>query len=335
MQSLPYGPLAVVLSTSLALPGAALARVAPPPAGPAADPTAMSDEDRMEVAKGLYGEGVASLEGGDAATALSKFESAYNDYAPGLHIFNYNIGQAAFELGDCVKAKTAMQRFLDLVPDHDLRGDATETILEIERSGCANSAAAAPVVTPAPTTTPTPTGPSDLDNEDAPELTSRRDAREDQIEAEVEEKESKKAGPLLISGAVLAGVGGLALIGGAISLGLANKKANDLAGLASPGPTGFPNGNYSDDEVFQLDRNSLPANNAATIALFVGGGVLAAVGVSLLVVDAKKKKGRKKSSGKDAKRDGSRSAAAKRPRLVGLGAGPMRGGAAASAAVRF
>ena len=323
--------LALTLSASLALPGSVLA--APPPA----DPSGMSDEEKLEVAKGLYGEGVAALDAGDAASALSKFEQAYNTYAPGLHIFNYNIGQAAYALNDCVKAKTAFQRFLDLVPDHDLRGDATEQILQIERSGCAATSTPTPATTTTPTTTtPTTTAPSALDNEDAPELTSRRDAREDQIEAEVEEKNSKKAGPLLIGGAVSLGLGGLALIGGAVSLGLANKKANDLANLASPGPTGFPNGNYSDDEVFNLDRNALPANNIATIALFVGGGVLAAVGVSLLVVDAKKKKGRKASDKNAKKKDGDEETAGlSRPRLVGLGAAPMRGGAAASAAVRF
>ena len=337
MPQLLKAPLALALSTSLALPGVAMA--APPPASPAGDPAAMSDEEKMEVAKGLYGEGVAALEAGDAASALQKFESAYNDYAPSLHVFNYNIGQAAYELGDCVKAKTSFQRFLDLVGDHDLRGDATEKILEIERSGCANTTAPAAVTTPTPTTTtPAPTtttGPSELDNEDAPELTSRRDEREDQIEAEVEERDSKKAGPLLISGAALTAVGGLSLIGGAVSLGLANKKANDLANLASPGATGFPDGNYSDDEVFNLDRNALPANNAATIALFIGGGVFTAVGVSLLIVNAKKKKG-KKAGDKNAKADDGKSASVRsRPRLVGLGAGPMRGGAAASAAVRF
>lgn len=336
MPQLLKAPLALALSTSLALPGVAMA--APPPASPAGDASAMSDEEKMEVAKGLYGEGVAALEAGDAATALQKFESAYNEYAPSLHVFNYNIGQAAYELGDCVKAKTSFQRFLDLVGEHDLRGDATEKILEIERSGCANTTAPAAVTTPTPATTPAPTtttGPSELDNEDAPELTSRRDEREDQIEAEVEERDSKKAGPLLISGAALTAVGGLALIGGAVSLGLANKKANDLANLASPGATGFPDGNYSDDEVFNLDRNALPANNAATIALFIGGGVFTAVGVSLLIVNAKKKKG-KKAGDKNAKANDEKSASVRsRPRLVGLGAGPMRGGAAASAAVRF
>jgi len=323
---LSQSPLALVLSASLALPSVALARVAPAPVAPVAAGE-MTPEQQMETAKGLYGEGVAALDAGDAATALTKFESAYNEYAPSLHVFNYNIGQAAFALNDCVKAKTAFQRFLDLVPEHTLRGDATERILEIERSGCANVAAAAAPVAAA--TTPVPVNYDD-ESDDAPDLTSRKNAREDKIEEEEEEEDAKKVPKLLLVGSILAGVGGLSLIGGAVSLGLANKKANDLAGLASPGPTGFPDGNYSDDDVFNLDRNQLPANNKATIGLFAGGGVLATVGVALIIVHVKKKKGGKRKPG-----DGDKDARTGGPRLVGLGAAPTRGGGGASATLRF
>lgn len=339
MLSLHQAPLAVLVSTCLTLPGVAFAAPLHASLGAStaqAPPAEMSDAEKMEVAKGLYGEGVSALEGGDAATALAKFESAYHEYAPTLHVFNYNIGQAAYELGDCAKAKQAFQRFLDLVSEHPMRGDATERILEIERSGCA---AAAPAVAPTPEAPPVTTGPSAADNVDAPELTSRRDEREEKIDEEVAVNESKKAGPLLVSGAVAAGIGGLALVGGAVSLALANKKANELADLASPGPTGFPNGNYSDDKVFNLDRNSLPANNGATIALFSVGGVATAVGVALLVVHFKRKKG-KKAGDKNAWRSSTRMAKAdvpaSRPRLMGIGAAPMPGGgASASASVRF
>ena len=279
----------------------------------------------MEVAKGLFSEGDAAMAAGDFATALQKFEDAYNTYAPSVHVFNFNIGQAAYNLGDCAKAKTAFQRFLDLVPDHPARGDAQEKLLEIERTGCA-----AAVPEPADTgaaAAPVSTGPVAADNEDAPELTSKRSAREDAIDDEVEERDSKRASGMLIAGAVLTALGGAGLIGGAVSVGLANKKATDLAGLASPGPTGFPDGNYSDDEVFDLDRNKLPANNAATIGLFVGGGVLTAVGVTLIVLDVRRKK--------KSQKPGDKNAARGRPQLVNVGPGFMRGGAGASATVRF
>lgn len=316
-------PVALLLSTLLALPPATAA-AAPPPTSPAGDPSTMSPEEKMEVAKGLFGEGDAAMAAGDFATALQKFEEAYNTYAPSVHVFNFNIGQAAYNLGDCAKAKQAFQRFLDLVPEHDARGDAQEKLLEIDRSGCANAVPEPAETTPA---APVSTGPVAADNEDAPELTSRRSEREDAIDDEVEERDSKRASGMLIAGAVLTALGGAGLIGGAVSVGLANKKATDLAGLASPGPTGFPDGNYSDDEVFDLDRNKLPANNAATIGLFVGGGVLTAVGVTLIVIDVRRKKKNKKPGDKNALRH--------RPQLVNVGGGFVRGGAGATATVKF
>lgn len=327
---MPYAQssFAVVLSTLLALPTTALA-AAPPPSSPAGDTSAMSPEEKMEVAKGLFGEGDAAMQAGDFATALQKFEEAYNTYAPSVHVFNFNIGQAAYSLGDCAKAKSAFQRFLDLVSDHPARGDAQEKLLEIERSGCANAVPEPAATTTTPPATSTTTGPVAADNEDAPELTSKRSARETAIEAEVEEKDSKRASGMLIAGAVLTAVGGAGLIGGAVSVGLANKKANDLAGLASPGPTGFPDGNYSDDEVFDLDRNKLPANNAATIGLFVAGGVFTAVGVTLIVLDVRKKKKNKKPGDKNARNRG------EKPQLVNVGGAYLPGGAGASATVRF
>ena len=310
-----HGFLALALSSSLAL--------APLPAlasNLVQDPSTMSDEDKMNMAKQLYGEGDAALNDGDAATALTKFEDAYNNYAPSLHIFNHNIGLAALELGDCVKAKTSFQRFLDLVPDHPARSQAQEKLLEIERSKCDEQQAAQPepaaVVTPAPVS-------AEHDNQDAPELTSRRSEREDAIEEERDETDAKRASGKLIAGAALTAVGAAGLIGGGVSLGIASRRANDLASLASPGATGFPEGDYSDDDVANLDRNGLPAANTAAIALFVGGGVLAVVGATLIVLDVRDKKA------------GDKNARAKGPRLTSIGPTFMRGGGGAGATVRF
>jgi tetratricopeptide (TPR) repeat protein len=312
-------PLALALSLSIAL--------GPVPALAAAqDPATMSDADKLKKAKSLYGEGDVAFKAGDNATALTKFEEAYNVYAPSLHVFNINIGLAAHELGDCVKAKTAFQRFLDLVEGHPARKQAQEKLLEIERSGCAN------VVAPTPEPTPVVSEPIDpaLENQDAPELTSRRDEREEAADEEREEKDSKKASGKLIAGAALTGLGVAALIGGAVSLGIANKRANNLAELASPGATGFPAGDYSDDSVANLDRQGLPAANTASIGLFVAGGVLTTVGVVLIVLDVTGKK-------KAALKGGDQNArASERPRLTGLGPMPMRGGGGGVAAsLRF
>lgn len=315
--SLALSPLALALALSVAM--------APLPVLAATqDPATMSDADKLKKAKALYGEGDAAFKGGDNATALTKFEEAYNVYAPQLHVFNINIGLAAFELGDCVKAKTAFQRFLDLVSEHPARKQAQEKLLEIERSGCAN---VAPTPEPVPVET-TPVDPA-IDNQDAPELTSRRDEREEAAESEREEKNSKKASGKLIGGAVLTGLGVSALIGGAVSLGIANKRANELAELASPGPTGFPAGDYSDDDVANLDRSGLPAANTAAIGLFAAGGVLTTVGVVLIVLDITgKKKAGNKAGDKNARKAG--------PQLTGLGPTLMRGGGGGvSASLRF
>lgn len=309
-----HGTLSFALSLSMAL--------APLPVlGATQDPSTMSDADKLKRAKALYGEGDAAFKGGDNATALTKFEEAYNVYAPQLHVFNINIGLAAFELGDCVKAKTAFQRFLDLVSEHPARKQAQEKLLEIERSGCAN---VAPTPEPTPTVTETPIDPS-VENQDAPELTSRRSEREEAAESERKETKSKKASGKLIAGAVLSGLGVGALIGGAVSLGIANKRANELAGLASPGPTGFPAGDYSDDTVANLDRSGLPSANTAAVGLFVAGGVLTTVGVVLIVLDVTGKK-------KAALKGGDKNARKQSPRLTGLAPTLLRGGGGGVAA---
>ena len=314
-----YHSLALALSLSVAL--------APLPvlAANVQDPSTMSDDEKMEMAKQLYGEGDAAINAGDAATALAKFEEAYNTYAPSLHVFNINIGLAAYELGDCMKAKTAFQRFLDLVPDHPARAQAQEKLLEIERSKCAEQQAATAATTT--TTSSTPIS-ADYENEDAPELTSRRTEREEAIETEREETDSKRASGKLIAGAALTGVGVVGIIGGAVSLGIANKRANELATLASPGPTGFPEGDYSDDDVANLDRSGLPAANTASVVLFVAGGVLTTVGVTLIVLDRTSKK-------KAGKPGGDKNASNKGPRLTSVGPTMWRGGAGAAATVRF
>jgi len=308
---------ALALSLSIAL--------APVPVLAAAtqDPATMSDADKLKKAKSLYGEGDAAFKGGDNATALTKFEEAYNVYAPQLHVFNINIGLAAFELGDCVKAKTAFQRFLDLVSEHPARKQAQEKLLEIERSGCAN-------VAPTPEPVPVVSEPVDaaVENQDAPELTSRRSEREEAAETERKETKSKKASGKLIAGAALTGLGVAALVGGAVSLAIANKRANELAGLASPGPTGFPSGDYSDDMVANLDRTGLPAANKASVGLFIAGGALTTVGVVLIVLDVTgKKKAALKGGDKNAKSSG--------PKLTGLGPAVLRGGGGVSASLRF
>ncbi len=319
------------LSTASSIP--------PPTLG---DPAEMANEDRTASAMTLYQQGAALLEDGKALEAMHKYEEAYHQYAPDRHVFNYNIGWAAFEAGQCDAAAEAFQAFLDLVADHELRGSAQEQMLAIQRGQCQDAtvptgatttttAANGATATPPATTLPPPS-----DVYDGPPLESEETKRKKQIEIERATADDAKKSGMLIGGAVATAVGGLGLIGGAISLGLANKKANDLADLASPGPTGFPNGDYGSDNVFDLDRNKLPANNAATIALFAGGGVLTAVGVTLITLDVRKRKNGGRALDDNANTP-SKGATAKRRRvrLRGLAATPTRRGLTASATVAF
>lgn len=267
----------------------------------------MSDKDKMERAKTLFGEGDAAFQSGDFGTALTKFEEAYNVYAPSIHVFNINIGLAAYELGDCLKAKTSFQRFLDLVPDHPARGEAQEKLLELERKGCEPPAETepAPIAAGGSGSDASFGGSSSYtatDDDDAPVLTSSSKERKQQAERERRAiKASKK--PMLVAGAVLTGVGVLALAGGGVSMALAIRKRDQLAGFAQPGPTGFSPYHYTNDrqidaQVFDLDRNKLMSNNYATIALFAVGGAATIAGVALIgahVAKAKKSKGSEES----------------------------------------
>ena len=339
LSSFAARPLSLCLAAALTVPfgpgGTAFAAgavdAAPAPGSPG-DPAAMTPEQKLEKAKQLFGEGNAALEAGDAVTALARFEDAYFNYTPERHKFNFNIGVAAYAAGDCVKAKAAWQRFLDLVPEDPNRGEAQLKILEIERSGCANVAPT--------TTTPTPTtsAPVDDGEDDAPILTSRRNEREDVIERERDHADAKRTHPMVIAGAVLTGVGAGLTVGGIVSAVLANRTANKLADLASPGPTGFPGGNYADDEVFDLDRNKLKAQNTAYLIMLPLGGVLLVSGVVVLAIGAKKQKQLRKSTGADGGGNAdSPPADARLPRARFVGGGPtlLKGGAGVGATLKF
>ena len=336
LSSLVARPLSLCLAASLVLPTSATAFaagavVAAPAPGAPADPAAMTPEQKLEKAKQLFGEGNAALEAGDAATALARFEDAYFNYTPDRHKFNFNIGVAAYAAGDCVKAKAAWQRFLDLVPEDPNRGEAQLKILEIDKSGCAN---VAPTTT---TTTPTTTAPVDDGEDDAPILTSRRDEREDVVERERDTADAKRTHPMVIAGAVLTGVGAGLTVGGIVAAVLANRTANELADLASPGPTGFPGGNYADDDVFDLDRNKLRAQNTAYLVMLPLGGVLLVSGVVVLALGVKKQKAARRKMGVDESDDSGPPEEARLPRARFVGGGPtlLKGGAGVGATIKF
>ncbi len=87
----------------------------------------------LDQAKKLYGEAMAAMEAKDFATAVSKFEGAYQ-FAPDKHAFNYNIASAAELAGDCRKAQNHYKMFLDLVPKHEARASAQKTLAKLQKT---------------------------------------------------------------------------------------------------------------------------------------------------------------------------------------------------------
>jgi tetratricopeptide (TPR) repeat protein len=88
-------------------------------------------QQQMDYAKQLYEQGVAAMEAKDYDEALRLFGEAYR-YAPQLHLFNFNIGNAAELAGNCQRARTAFKMFLDLVPDHPERGTVQKKLDVLE-----------------------------------------------------------------------------------------------------------------------------------------------------------------------------------------------------------
>ncbi len=311
--------LSFTLAVSLGV-GPHVAHAASPYAG-LQDPL---KQQQMEYAKQQFAEGEKLLADGKAAEAVKKYETAYQ-YAPELHLLNYNIGVAAMQAGDCVKAKTAFQRFLDLVPEHEMRGDAQQQLLEIERSGCAKTAAPPP-------------GP--VTDEDAPDLTSKRPGSDDEGgDEQPDDGDGKRDRPRKMNTLMLAGVGlmaggGALLLSGGIAGLVALSNAKKLNQLGMGGPTGFSPNSYEDDSIFRLDVGRKNAAITSAILMPLGGALLV-TGVALFVVGHKKKKAEKASAPGEG--DGADKAAARRRRVRVTGVGPtwLRGGGGVSASFSF
>ena len=105
--------------------------------GGIADAQAFGDDlkqQQTDYAKQLYEQGVAAMDAKNYDEALRLFSEAYR-YAPSLHLFNFNIGNAAELAGNCQRARAAFQMFLDLVPEHAERG-AVQTKLDALARDC-------------------------------------------------------------------------------------------------------------------------------------------------------------------------------------------------------
>lgn len=328
-----------VASLPLVIPATAHAQVPPPPEGevaaePAPAPVTgpdpadanLTEEQKLEKAKGLYIEAEEAFQAGDYATATNRYERAYY-LVPGKHGFAYKVGLAAWNLGDCKKADDYFKHFVKYETDYETKGDKIEEakriIGEIAISGCAEQAEE-PAPAPAATQPAAETGPVVGDE---PDLTSAEDKRKQQEEASDREANDKAVSGLMIGGItmVVLGAGGLGLgIGSFIK---ARSNANELSDLSSNGTqTGFPEGDFSQESTFKMNSQIKTFNTLSVVGFTVGGVLLAGGGVLIGLDVAKRKKAEKQAALKDHKR---------KVKLTGVSPTWMPGGGGAAASLSF
>ncbi len=305
----------LVIPCFAGMPQLAYAQVPPPPSGsapaapPAAAPAEMTEDQKLEKAKGLYSEAETAFAAGDYATAVTKYEEAYY-LVPGKHGFAHKVGITAWKLGDCTKADQYLKHYVHYEDQREKNAnkldESTKILGEIAASGCAAA--------PEPTPTTSPATPVE-DKDDGPDLTSNRDKRDKANQDAADENAKSKKG-LLIGGAVLVSLGVIGAGAGAGLLVVAKGNADDLASASAATGSGFSQSEYSD---FSDKDQGLKGLNAGGIAMLaVGGAMLIGGGVMIGLHVAKKK------------REGGSNA-----RLQGVGPMVLNGGAGASASIRF
>ncbi|TPV97162.1 MAG: hypothetical protein B7733_01085 [Myxococcales bacterium FL481] len=295
----------------------------------------LSEDEKLEKARGLFGEAQDAYADEQYGLAADKFEQAYF-LVPAKHGFAHKVGIAAYKAGDCQRAEEYLKHFLEYGDGDkhpDKMSEAKLTLGEISATGCADKKSKSK-----PSGTGTAAGTQDAADpapiDDQPELTSRRATRAEAAAAARDQAERENRGPLFLAGFVLTGVGVLGVAAGVTTLVMANNTATTMADLSAPSDyTGFPTGDYSlgdEDAECSSDVNQCPyllgnrlstLNYITPIALGAGGAALAG-GATLLILERRRRKG----GGKKEESD------------VALQAvGPMfvRGGAGAAATLRF
>ncbi len=302
----------IAFTLALAVPTTALAQVPPPPtaAAPEAAPAeaevfpppedaALPEDQKPEKAKELYIEAEGLVENGDWTGATPLYERAYY-LVPGKHGFAYKVGIAAYNSTprDCNKADDYLRHYIkyeDPNKHPDWIDEAKRILGEIAVSGCKVEEAAAPAETTTTTTEPEDTGPV---TGEGPTFVTAEEERRQAAEAEAAQRDAGKRSGMFKGGIALAAIGGVALIGGTVTLVMSNQRTNQLADLSSSSlehtNTGFPSGDWDcrvpgDPCPSDLDQQRKTLNGAS-YGLLIGGGVLAVTGVALIVVDNSKKK---------------------------------------------
>jgi len=109
------------------------------PAAGTVDPApGMSEEERLEQAKGLYMEAEGKAGEKDWAAAVDLYEQAYH-LVPAKHGFALKVGIAAEKAGDCKKAITYYDHFVQYA-EADKYGDdiaaAKKSLAALRKKGC-------------------------------------------------------------------------------------------------------------------------------------------------------------------------------------------------------
>ncbi|MDC0722918.1 hypothetical protein [Nannocystis bainbridge] len=323
--------LSALLCTTLALPTSVAWAGPPPPPPPGGngvqpeappDPSTLSQEDRLNWAKRLFGEAKAAHDREDYYNSVIRFEQAYA-FAPDKHIFAFNIGQDAWELKDCARVKQYLELFLVKEQNNaELRKKAQDLLQKSENNPeCVTGGSAA---APTPTTNNNNTSSRPATDEEDPLLQKRKNNSSSADEDDAPKKRGVSG--LFIGGVVLA-VLGVGAVGGGIGtlVGAKNRATGIEEAAAGSGNliSTFPQGQYNSD--VDDDFNSLKTLNLVTPILIAAGGALLVGGIAMIAIDRSNKK---KSKGFYAGK--------KRLEVTGLGAAPLPGGGAAgSFALRF
>ena len=247
----------LAMSTSLALSvGVAPLATASAHAGPAADGTEPTADD-------LSDQAVAKFEAREYDAAAKLFEEAYRiDPNPN---YLFNIGRVYEEKGDLRHAVEFYQRFLgESGVDLESRQAATERLKVLREA----------IKELEPNEPPPREIPAEAEGTDTDvDPTGSDSGADDDPSADARKRK------LRIAGYSLMGVGGVALIAGGVVGGIALGASNDAE-----------DGEFVDETMRLRDKAKTQANVAD--GLFISGGVLAAVGLVLVLTTLGKGKGK-------------------------------------------
>ncbi len=252
-------PLAIALAWS---PQAAQASFAPEPAAPAVAPpdsepsaeTQTREDPQLKRAMESYQLGTSAYNAARYDDALGHFQEAATLYAS--PDFQYNIGLCYERLGKPEEAIRAFRTYLRAKPNAPDRANVEDRIFQLEKELAERDDADTP---PEPAPQPPPPAP-------APDNGAGK--------------------ALIITGAVLTGVGGVLALGGGLGFGLVARSRSDEVDEIQTG--GNPN-NRSFGEAQDLEDEGRRAETLQIVTAAVGAAV-AVTGVALLVVGLRRKK---------------------------------------------